>query len=288
MPFNFYLINEILVNDGISRSDFANLLGITDDYLYRLESGQKGLSVELLEKMSIYSGIPIGTFFYDDADLPDTWDKPSGIKSAAELINRHNCERSVRIEMENRVCELERLTGHLIAVNELHSLAAGILNLELAKPEKSKKLAVLARTAAKAGELRFDEIAGILCRPRSTLRHWLESEKASYSCKLSKDRVVTAATPGEAGLRLLCFDCEKLVNESCRGFGENNYPENIFVLIALLKANGVYKGDDLSRYMLESYDIEISPHQISELLSRKKHGKPVPEDLVDLTFYRRK
>jgi hypothetical protein len=261
---------------------------VTDDYLYRVESGQKGISVELLEKISVYSGISIGTFFYDEGDLPDSEEKPGGIKNATELLNRHNSERSRRMEMESRVCELERLTGHLIAVNELHVRASRILNLELSKPEKSKKLAAIARAAAKAGELRFDEIAGILSRPRSTLRRWLESEKCSYSCKLFKDRVVTAATPGEAGLRLLCFDCGELVNEGCRGFGENNYPENIFVFIALLKANGVYKGDDLSRYMLESYNIEISPHQISELLSRKKHGKPVPDDLVDLTYYRRK
>jgi hypothetical protein len=37
----------------------------------------------------------------------------------------------------------------------------------------------------------------------------------------------------------------------------------------------------------ESYGIELSPHQISELLSRKRHGKPVPEDVENMDIRRR-
>ena len=39
MPFNFGLLREIRLKDGIKREAFAKLLGISDDYLYRYESG---------------------------------------------------------------------------------------------------------------------------------------------------------------------------------------------------------------------------------------------------------
>jgi transcriptional regulator with XRE-family HTH domain len=282
MPFNTGLLREIRIKSGAGRSEFAELLGISKDYLYRFESGLRAPGVDFIERLARYSGMPIGAFFqeeWEDGALPGM---PGDIKNLTELIRNHNRERSLRKTMERRIFELERLTGHFMPVTELHVKQADILRRELPKPERAKKIAALARAAARAGELRFDEISAILNLSRSALKHWLESEKAVYQCKMADGKTVTASTPGEAGMRLLCFDCEARAREDCRGYGENSYPENIFVLIALFEANGVYSRIEQSELLRESYGIELSPHQVSELLSRKKRGKPVPEDVENI------
>jgi predicted RNase H-like nuclease (RuvC/YqgF family) len=248
--------------------------------------------VDFIVKLSCYSGIPIGAFFAEsgeeDCDLPETPDKPGKVKTLTELLRELNQERNRRKMEEKRVSELQKSIEHLAAVNELCIRFEEILLQKLSNPEEAKKIAALARATAKLGELRFDEIQGMLRLNRSTLKHWLESEKTTYSCKLDKGKTVIASTPGEAEMRLLCFDCEARASEDCRGYGENNYPENLFVLIALLQANGVYNRKEQAQMLRESYGIELSSHLISELLSRKKHGKPVPEDIENLDIHRRK
>jgi transcriptional regulator with XRE-family HTH domain len=293
MPFNVALLREIREKHGIRRSDFAKLLGISEDYLYRFESSMREPGIDFIEKLAHYSGVPIGAFFGDsgedeDCGFSETPGKPSRIKTLTELLRDLNHERKRRKMEEKRASELEKLLEHMMAVNELSVRFEEILLLELSDPEKAKKIAMLARATAKIGELRFDEIQGLLRLNRSVLKHWLSSEKTSYSCKLDEGKTVLASTPGEAGMRLLCFDCEARANEDCRGYGENNYPENIFVLISLLQANGIYNRKEQAQLLHESYGIELSPHQISELLSRKKHGKPVPENLKNLDIYKRK
>jgi transcriptional regulator with XRE-family HTH domain len=293
MPFNVALLREIREKHGIRRSDFAKLLGISEDYLYRFESSMREPGIDFIEKLAHYSGVPIGTFFGDsgedeDYGLLETPGKPSRIKTLTELLRDLNHERKRRKMEEKRTSELEKLLEHMMAVNELSVRFEEILLLELSDSEKAKRIATLARATAKAGELRFDEIQGLLRLNRSTLKHWLASEKSSYSCKLDKEKTVLASTPGEAEMRLLCFDCEARASEDCRGYGENNYPENIFVLISVLQANGIYNRKEQSQLLHESYEIELSPHQISELLSRKKHGKPVPEGIENLDIHKRK
>jgi transcriptional regulator with XRE-family HTH domain len=289
MPFNFELLREIRLKDRIERSAFAKLLGISEDYLYRLESGQREPRPGLIEKISRCSGISIGAFFGNGEgdDRSEMSDRPGEIKNMTELINSLNRERSVRKTVEQRIFKLEKLNEHLLAANELNTRLTDILHMELPKSEKSKRIAALARATAGAGELRFDEIAGILHLQRATLRHWLESEKNNYSCRLFDGKTVTASTPGEAGMRLLCFDCEVRAREDCRGYGEENHPENIFVLIALLEAHGVYSRTEQAELLRDSYGIEMTAHQISELMSRKKHGKPVPEKTENMDMYKR-
>jgi hypothetical protein len=189
---------------------------------------------------------------------------------------------------EERNSELENLNGHLMSVNELCIRFVRIQSAELAKPEKSRKIASLARETAVNGEVRFDEIAYILGVSKSTLKHWLESSKSLYKCRLFEDRTVIAATPGEAGTRLACFDCEARAKGSCRGYGENNYPENFFALIAMIAANGVCEREEQSKLLRDSYDIELTAHQISELVSRKKLGKSIPDAIKDMKIYRRR
>jgi hypothetical protein len=50
--------------------------------------------------------------------------------------------------------------------------------------------------------------------------------------------------------------------------------------MAMLKANGIFKRDEQAKLLCNLYGSHISAHQIAEILSRKKHGKPVPEDFI--------
>jgi transcriptional regulator with XRE-family HTH domain len=138
MPFNFALLREIRLKDGIGRKAFAELLGISDDYLYRYESGLREPGVAFVEKLSRYSGVPVGAFLEQDEKLPETPGRPSEIKTLVELINSANRERYVRKVAEERVAELESLNEHLMAVNELCVRYARIQSSELTKPEKAK------------------------------------------------------------------------------------------------------------------------------------------------------
>jgi hypothetical protein len=210
--------------------------------------------------------------------------KPSMLRNVLELINRANRARFTNKVHERRILELEKLTEHLISSFALETRYVDILTLELSKAEKAKKVAALARETARLGEIRFDEIAGILRADRSSLKRWLETEKVSYTCRLFGEKTVTASTPGEAGLRLQCFVCEARADEDCEGYGDIGYPENFSALMETLKANGVYNREEQAKVLLESCGKKLTPHQISEILSRKKHGKTVPEDIEYLDF----
>jgi transcriptional regulator with XRE-family HTH domain len=286
MSFNFELLIKIRQKNKISRSEFAAVLGISEDRLYRFESGLRLPTVEIIEMAALYAGLPAGAFFEEAGDdaLERRAGKPGNVKNMLELINRVNRERFKNKILEERILELEKLTEHQMSSFDLQTKYVDIQNLELSKSEKAKKAAVLARETARLGAIRFDEIAVILRVDRSTLKRWLETEMVSYTCRLFKEKTVTASTPGEAGLRLQCFVCEARANEDCGGYGDIGYPENFSVLIEMLETNGVYSREAQAKILLESYGKELTPHQISEVLSRKKHGKTVPEDIEYLDF----
>ncbi|MDR1137257.1 MAG: helix-turn-helix domain-containing protein [Synergistaceae bacterium] len=291
VQFNAAMLREIRLKDGVSVPGFAELLDVSEDYIYRLESGLRNPGLKFLLRLSRYSGFPMDAFFEgygeDDGGLPETPGRPGGIKNPTDLIRSLKQERHVRKTMERNVTELERMCEHFMAACELNASFTKILMTELPKPEQTKKIAALARKAAREDELRFDEIQAILRVDRTTLRRWLEEETVSYHCKLFPEKAIIACTPGAAGMMLACFDCEERDKGDCRGYGEDNYPENIFVLIALLKANGIYNRTEQSQVLRESHGIELTPHQISELLSRKRHGKSVPEDVENMDIRRR-
>ena len=164
-------------------------------------------------------------------------------------------------------------------LRKLQEKYIGVLRQKLPATEEGKKVAALARGAARAGEIRFDEIQGILRLSRGALKRLLESERAVYSCKMSSEKAVTAATPGEAGALLLCFDCEALAKGRCRGYGETSYPENIFTLVAMFEANGVFDREEHARVLREDFDMDMTARRLTEIISRFKHGKSVPEDI---------
>ncbi|MDR1510108.1 MAG: hypothetical protein LBS53_10755, partial [Synergistaceae bacterium] len=59
--------------------------------------------------------------------------------------------------------------------------------------------------------------------------------------------------------------------------------ENAFGIISLLEANGVMNRDEQAEIISKVADREVTAHQISDLVSRKKRGLPIPEDLLYLT-----
>jgi hypothetical protein len=66
------------------------------------------------------------------------------------------------------------------------------------------------------------------------------------------------------------------------------HPENAFGIISLLEANGVTNRNEQAEIISRASDREITAHQISDLVSRKKRGLPIPEDLLYLTRGKRK
>jgi transcriptional regulator with XRE-family HTH domain len=286
MPFSCRLLSGLRLKNGISRSDFAKLLGVSYNHIQKIETGQREPSLDLLRAISLYTGVPAGAFLEneDDSSL-ERMDGPEKTTSLIELINDLNRERFTMKILENRILELEKLRDHILAVNALQEKYITILRQDISHIEKGKKIAALARSTIRAGEIRFDEVQAVLRLSRRTLKQWLESEKGEYRCKLFDDRTVSATTPMEAGIKLGCFDCEARAGEDCRGYGENSYPENLFMLIAMLEANGIHSREEQAQLLRDSFDMDISAHQLSDALSRQKHGKRVPENLVNMRAY---
>jgi len=287
MSFNCWLLTELRLKNGISRSDFAKLLGVSYNHIQKIETGQREPSLDLLRTMSRYTGVAAGAFLEDEfaPSSPEKMDGPGKITNLMELIKDLNRERYTMKTLENRILEQDKLRDHILAVNALQEKFIVILKQDTSPVEKGKKTAALARSAIRAGEIRFDEVQAALHLSRRTLKQWLESEKGEYRCKLFDDRTVLATTPMEAGIKLCCFDCEARASEDCRGYGENNYPENLFMLIAMLEANGIHSREEQAELLRNSFDMNISAHQLSDALSRQKHGKRVSENLVSMKAY---
>ena len=284
MPFNSEVLRTLREKHGMKRSEFAAFLGLSYGGLYKYESGDREPSRGFIEKAAVLLDIPVNDFF---ADKPEEFGSPSRVQSLLELINRLNKERfEIKIQAQ-RIAELEKQNEHLVSISELHTRHVEILLLELPKAERSKKLANLARETARSGEICFEDIIGILKIDRAILRRWLASKKNTYVCRLFIEKTVEAFTPDEAGIRLQCFDCESKANEDCSGYGNTASPGDFFAIIALYEANGIYEREEQARLLHESFNMELTPHQISEYLSRKKTGKPVPADIINLQPYKR-
>ncbi|GHV44859.1 hypothetical protein FACS1894204_02710 [Synergistales bacterium] len=277
MQFDFVFLRETRLKNKIGCSAFAVLLGISVDYLYRFESGRRKPNIKIVGKMAHLFGVSIEAFYIGGVESKRVIIAPDTTMNLLAVTNSLNRERYMRKMADERIFELEKLTEHLLCVNALYVQFSDILRLGLPKPVMAKKIAALARTTARAGDICFNEIQVILCLTQATLTHYLETEVVSYSCRMSKEKTVMTSNPGEAGMRLLCFDCEARAKEICGGYGENNQPESIFTLIAMLEANGICNREDQSKELSKSCNTEMSAHQISDLLSRKKHGKPIPE-----------
>jgi transcriptional regulator with XRE-family HTH domain len=217
MSFNFGLLRELRQKHDLRRAEFAGILGISGDRLYRFESGQSLPGIDLLEKIARYLNVQVGAFFSEGVNSGEKPDSLRDRSSLSELINRLNKERYARKIQEERVLELEKLTEHLMYVNELQARLIGIFKLDLPKPERAKKMEALVKETVRDEKLRFNEILTILQLGRSELEHLLEPEKTVYRCKIFDDKSIMASTrhgrnvarlfrlrgPSQTGLRRL-------------------------------------------------------------------------------------
>jgi transcriptional regulator with XRE-family HTH domain len=286
--FDGSLLKTVRLKNGATQESFADMLGISRNYLYMMESGLRSPGGKLLKKISRCTDVPIESFLVPRPEFQDEPDDPGKPGCLLELSNRLNRERYERKLSENRIGELEKLTEHLMALNDLLFKAGRVYRMEISAPEKAKKLAALTREAARAGELCFGEISHSLGVKPAVLTRWLEAVKTIYKCRIFPEKSVSASTPGGAGAKLCCFDCDARDKGDCNGFGDMIHPENVFGIISLLESNGVTNRDEEAEIISSLSDREISAHQISDLISRKKRGLPIPEDLLYLTSGKRK
>ena len=285
MPFNSGILRKLREQYGMNRSEFAAALGLSYGGLYKYETGVREPSRAFVEKIASLLGLPVNVFFAEKAEELDSYGK---IPNLLELTNRLNKERFEKKTQAHRIAELEKQNEHLMSILELQTRHVEVLRLDLPKSERAKKLARLARETASSGEIRFDEIAETLRIDRATLRRWLASKKIMYECRLFTEKTVEAYTPDEAGIRLQCFDCESKADEDCNGYGNTGSPGDFFAIIALYEANGINDREEQARLLHDTYDMELTAHQISEYLSRQKNGKPVPADIINLQPYKRR
>jgi hypothetical protein len=236
----------------------------------------------LLRKIARHTGVSAGAFIDDEEESsPETVNGLGKTAWITDVLNNLNRDRFRMKTLEKNLAESDKLRDHMLAVIELQEKYIAILRQDISPVERGKKIAALAREAIRFGELRFDEVQAILHVERRRLTQWLESEEGEYRCKLF-DRTVMATTPAVAGIMLRCFDCEAKESEDCRGYGEFVYPENIFILVAVLEANGIYRREKQVAILRDSFEMDINVRQLADALSKHNHSKRAPEDIVNL------
>lgn len=275
------IICEIMKKTSLSSDEFADMLGISKNYLYRLENGVRKPSVDLLEKLAELSGVSIGTLVeaFHDSTGPEAAKFFFGIRRHIDTLGKLRRERSERLEIEQRNADLEYTVEHMDALLQLHFLLVRILKKDnISKNAKNKEIETLARLAASTDEFTFEEMLIAFDVKRPVLKSWMEAERKAFRCKHIPDIEVMATTPSEAALRLRCFDCENFESKKCDGYGDMTSPDNIISLIAKLEAKGITRRDEQADVLKESYGMSnMSAHQISEILYRNKTGKKIPE-----------
>lgn len=283
--FNHCLLVEARMKSKMERANFAKLLGISYSHLCKIENGIREPSLDVLRKISEYTGISAGNFLRncDDESLPENMDGPEQITSITTLsreIYRGNFFRKTAVL--GRISELDRFLSHALVFNKLQEKYIGILKQRLPAAEEAKKTAALIREFARDGELCVEEIQTGLHLSRGTVRSYLKAVKMTYSCKVFPEKKVAATTPGGAGMQLACFDCEAQAKELCRGYGRFDYPENLLMFINMCEANGIYDREEHAQILRRSFDMDISARKLTEILSRIKQGKTVPDDIYYL------
>jgi transcriptional regulator with XRE-family HTH domain len=293
MLYSFGVIREIRERDSIKRGDLANLLGISEHYLYMIEKGYRQPSASLLARIANVIGVPVETFLSghekSDAELGDETVADNGLRTLADLRGKLDRERHVRRESDKRNLELEWTVEHLASLISLHVRFEDIICQQpLPVTEKMRQLEKLVRSIAHEGAFTFSEMLTILRVKRSILKRWLNSGKQVYRCRLDEGRNVMADTPGEAALRLLCFDCGEFENGECRGYGNEKRPEHLIMLLLRMEINGIYNKTEQSQLLAESYGIELTSHEISEIVYKHKNGLKVPEGIFYLDMPEKK
>lgn len=279
------IIRKIREQATLTRGVFAKMLEISENYLYRLESGIRKPGMKLLKRVAKICGVPFEELV-DVANEPDEAEAERLCEVARMFIKavmKTRSEHRSRLDLEERYAKLEYKLGHFAALIHLHlQFEAIICNESMTRKEKLKEMEKLAKTTAEEGEIAFSEMLVVFRVKRAVLKEWIASAIRVYKCVLVEGREVSACTPGEAALRLCCFECEYFEKGKCAGFGNEQRPENIIELLERLSENGIYTRAEQSRVLEESYGIKLSEHQISEIVYRDKKGHKIPEGAFNL------
>lgn len=288
MPFNSMLLRKLRDEARITRLSFARQLDITEDYLYKIEAGSRRPSIELMHKMARTLGAPIGAFF--DCDALDATRHLSEIHdfvpNLAEMQNQLNREREERMRVEEDNLKKGKLISSLLAMLRLYAKLRDTMALHIkSNPTLTEQIVVLAKETVRHEELDFKTICSILKIKIGTLKTWLGTESMLYRCKLELKEPVYAATPKEAGLCFVCFECAFREKAACKGYGEQIEPTTIFELVAEMERNGITSRKDQARFLEENYGIHHSPAVLTEYIYRNKKGKHVPENVVNMEIF---
>jgi transcriptional regulator with XRE-family HTH domain len=258
-----------------------------------IEKGYRQPSADIIARISKIIGVPVETFLSErertETEPGEETVADNGLRALTDLQNKLDRERHFRRGAEKRNLELEWTVEHLAALLSLHVRFEDIIcQQSISAAEKMRRMEKLARSIAHEGEFTFSEMLAVFRVKRSILKRWLNLGKQVYRCRLDEGRTVMADTPGEAALRLLCFDCIESETGECRGYGNERRPENLIMLLVRMDINGVYNKTEQSQLLLEGYGIELTPHEISEIVYRHKNGLPVPENAFYLDKFREK
>jgi transcriptional regulator with XRE-family HTH domain len=261
------------------------LLGVSDNYLYRIERGMRQPGFELIQQISAVMGVPIGKLVGEQVGMTEGSNPGMCERGCplADIKDQFTRDRDSLISAEKDNRELKQTVEHLSVLIDLHVRFENIVcDNSLSQSEKMKKLGELAKTAAKEGKASFEEIRIILRIKRATLKKLLRSAKQAYPCVFVEGSEILALTPGGAALQLRCFDCKAFESGECKGYGNEKRPENIIGLVSRLEANGILSRIEQSQIISKSYDTPISEHELSEVIYRYNHDQPIPEGIFYL------
>jgi transcriptional regulator with XRE-family HTH domain len=282
MSFNSKLIAEIQQRNGINRGELAKMLGVSKNQLYRIEKGIRQPSLTLIRRISALTGLPVDTLLDREAGEAEP-------EISRDTLAFMEVKRKLERKCEELLCaqkyifELERQLEHSRAIISLHVRFADIkCDESLTRSAMMKKLEKLAIAAARENEATFMEICAALRMKRAILRRCLSSAKQIYKCRFAEDGEIMASNPGEAALRLRCFDCESFESGECGGHGNEKRPENIIELVESLEECGVIGREEQAGIIEESYNTPISGHELSDIIYRHNNGFPIPESIFYL------
>lgn len=146
MVFNSAIFEKIRLKNSMQRTDLAELLGITDNYLYRIEKGLKQPSFKLARKIAEITRLPLEKLYESETPNEED-DHEQGYKrlfNIAEMIKKLERERHNRLKAEKYNLELERRVEHLLAVIQLYMQIGDVFSQDSSKVEKMKALQKIA------------------------------------------------------------------------------------------------------------------------------------------------
>jgi transcriptional regulator with XRE-family HTH domain len=283
MAFNSMALQTARERHGMSRESFGKMVGLSRSTVQKVETNVREPSLDTLRQISDVTGISADVLIRPDAESPPL------VGNGAEKLRRllpvvddlSKAEYKLK-RAEKQLAAVERDRNHLLVIVSLAEKLVNILmQKDTSRPEQGKKMASLARQAIGGGQVHFAELQAMFHQPRSTIEKWLKSAKTEYRCNLH-EMTKEAHSPSEASLAFGCFDCEARDDGTCDGFGESMPTDDLFTLVAFLEADGITNREAQASFLRDHFFIEVTAHKLSDILSRHRLGKTVPEDLVNL------